>query len=377
MHVFSSCWIGFTLFLILACGTPKAIVEESKTSEEPTYSTQYLNQQLDSIIIAGAPSVAIAVIKPDTILYGLSGTTKVGSETQVTLQSKYHLGSNSKAITSFIAFKLIEQGRISLNTKFTDLHADSMITNSPYRDITLGDLLSHRAHVQAFTSGAEFYTIPPLVGDTESRRLQFALEVLKRDPIHSKTLSYDYSNAGYAISASMLEIATKESYEDLLAQTMADLSLDYYNGFPNKEDINHPWGHWMSGYNFVAHPPDHEYKLQDYMLPAGDISMNIQDYSTFVQMHLRGLNGEDNYLTSESYRAMHYANEGYSYGWGNAIMDEKQGSYHDGTTGTFYCHTILIPSTNIAIAITINSAQPEHVKAIYALRKKLTEHYQN
>src|SRR5690554_7237522 len=62
------------------------------------------------------PALAAAYITTDSIYYGVSGTTQITNHQKVTLQNKFHLGSNTKAITSFIAMRLIEDYKIDLKT---------------------------------------------------------------------------------------------------------------------------------------------------------------------------------------------------------------------------------------------------------------------
>ncbi|MEZ4804283.1 MAG: serine hydrolase domain-containing protein [Bacteroidia bacterium] len=104
----------------------------------------------------------------------------------------FHLGSNSKAFTSAIAFKCIDSGYFTLQTKFVDVFPelkDSML--EVYRFITISDLLSHQARVRAYTSGSEFINLPAFNGSVSDKRCSFAKFVLKQSPVKSGT----YSNA--------------------------------------------------------------------------------------------------------------------------------------------------------------------------------------
>jgi len=308
--------------------------------------------------------------------FNVSGQSKSVGGNQVGITSKYHLGSNSKAITSFIAFKLIQEGVLNLDIQLSEVYKDSSFLHSPYMDITLEQLLSHTANIQPFTSGIEFMSIPKFDGPINEKRKVFAKKVLELKPVKSD-IDYNYSNAGYVIAAMLLELKTGKTYEELLDETLAELQLDHYNGFPNKENIEYPWGHWMQGKELVPLDPDADYKLEDYMLPAGDISMNIEDYAEFVQMNLNGLLGENNYLNSENYYLMHFGKKNYSYGWRNYELEGRQESNHDGSVGTYYCHTIISPDCRIAISIFINSALEDHVDAIYRLREILINRYKD
>jgi CubicO group peptidase (beta-lactamase class C family) len=178
-----------------------------------------------------------------------------------------------------------------------------------------------------------------------------------------------YSNAGYVIASLMMEKASSQTFEKLVKGNLTKMKLDCFFGFPNQESEDNPWGHWEQFGQFISLNPQHPYKLEDFMLSAGDISMNILDYSRFIQIHLRGLNGRDDQLTKKDFEELHYKFNGYAYGWGNSNINSKPVSFHDGSTGTFYCHTIIIPSIDLAVVVMTNSAKEKHIEAIYKLRE--------
>ena len=182
-----------------------------------------------------------------------------------------------------------------------------------------------------------------------------------------------YSNAGYVIASYMLEKASDKTFEELVKYYCEELGIDCFYGFPNKERKLNPWGHIEENGVLISLGPDDPYELEDFMLAAGDMAMDILDYSKFIQINLQGLNGASNYLSQDSFEALHFKFEGYSYGWGNSISEEQKLSFHDGSGGTYYCHTILIPQNDLAIVVMTNSAENKHVEGIYQLRDMLIE----
>lgn len=317
------------------------------------------------------PAMAVAVVRPDTTHYGIGGTNKTKEGSRVQLSHKFHLGSNTKAVTSLMAMKLIEEGKVSLDTRFFRYFPKlKRKANKAYWKMTLGELLSHQAGIAPYTSGFAFKLLPELGTELAVRKVNFAKAVLKDTPVEQGT----YSNAGYVLAGLLMAKVADKSYEELLAETMKALALDYALGAPNKETTANPWGHWSDGGGaLIAHGPDHVYQLEDFMLPAGDLSMNVVDYAALVQLHLQGLTGKDNYLKASHYQRLHFGLENYSYGWGNDKSAEHPVSYHDGSLGTFYAHTIMIPKLEIAIIVLTNSAEKIHVAAIYQLREQLVK----
>ena len=327
-----------------------------------------LNAKVSS---ATVPGMAAAIIYKDAIYYGTAGTISNKSTDVVTKETLFHIGSNTKAFTSLLAFQAIEQGKLSLETSFFTLFPELKSTkNTPYHNITLKDLLSHQAQVQPFTAGNEINQISITKTSLPEKRIEFSEQLLQLNQVEKGT----YSNAGYVLAAMMIEKAEQKSFEDVLKDFLNTQVWDYSYGFPNKKDIKNAWGHWDENNTLVALAPNHEYQLPDYMLPAGDLSMNIVHYAQWLQLHLKGLNTETTLLSTESFNQMHFDVKDYSYGWGNADQMGQKLSFHDGSTGTFYTHTILIPDEQIGITIFANAADDKHVEAIYALQQEFITH---
>ncbi|OAD19448.1 hypothetical protein THIOM_004911 [Candidatus Thiomargarita nelsonii] len=53
---------------------------------------------------------------------------------------------------------------------------------------------------------------------------------------------------------------------------------------------------------FEVFPPEHEYKLPYSLTPAGNLSLTPRDYAKYTQLHLKGLRGKENYISSEGYK---------------------------------------------------------------------------
>lgn len=335
-------------------------------------SAQKTNTIIDSLVAKtikeyNIPAISASLVTSDNVFYGIGGITKINDSKKVTLQSKFHLGSNTKAITASVAMKMIENKELNLDTKFVDVFPELRDNiKKVYQEITLADLLSHKAQIQPYTSGLEYIKLPKFKGKVSDKRYEFAKFVLNEEPVTKGT----YSNAGYAIVSLLLEKKSGVPFEELVKKYMTDLKLDFFFGFPNKETENNPAGHWKENDKWITHTPENSYKLKDFMLSAGDISMNIIDYSKFIQLNLNGLE-KDNYLLKESYKKLHFNNEGYSFGWINAKINNLLISTHNGSAGTYYCHAILIPKFKIAVIVMTNSAGKNQLKGIVELRENI------
>lgn len=343
---------------------------------------------LDSIRVRyDLPALAAAVIEPNRIRYVYGGVRRKyqPSADSVRLTDYFHLGSNTKGVTSLLAAKLVEAGRLSWDSRLLDVVPELRQQARPaYGRVTLGDLLSHRTGIAPYMQRSEFKRLPPFKGPDSTRRLEFARVVLQQPPVgRPPGKRYAYSNAGYVIAALMLEHAAHRSWESLLDSTFRQLGLNYWLGFPNMRATHEPWGHWgslpLDSVLMPLGPTPDAYRWGRYMNPAVNLSMPLPDFAHLVQLHLCGLLGRTNYLRARTYREVHFGRPEYAYGW---FTDHEPGSLgsriseHDGSTGTFFCHVVIYPGRSLAIVVVANEGGLPARQACHALRRHLLQLYQ-
>ncbi|MFT4033299.1 MAG: serine hydrolase [Siphonobacter sp.] len=155
------------------------------------------------------PAIGYAVVKSDTLLtLDVRGVRRNDTNEPVQAYDYFHIGSNTKAMTAYVAARLVAAGLIRWDTPFFELFPeDKENALIDYRGITLEKLLSHRAGIPAYTSGLEFMNLPKFTGkDVTERRRQFARHIFRQVPV--KTEPYGYSNAGYTLASLMLTKVT-------------------------------------------------------------------------------------------------------------------------------------------------------------------------
>jgi len=106
------------------------------------------------------PAIAWVVAGADSMLEtGALGVRKLKSADLITPADRFHLGSNTKAMTATVIAMGVEEGKLSWKSRPLDVFPDLDSTIDPaYRDITLTDLLTHRASIPQFndTDSPEF-----------------------------------------------------------------------------------------------------------------------------------------------------------------------------------------------------------------------------
>ena len=139
-----------------------------------------------------------------------------------------------------------------------------------------------------------------------------------------------------------------------------------------------PWGHMIHKGKIEVFPPDHPYQIPYLVTPAGDLSMTPKDYAKYTQMHLQGLRGKKNFLASQSYQYMHFGHKGFSLGVFNSRFAGFNFSGFDGSAGTFYCRSIIVPESDFAFIIMTNVGSSKgKVNAVEWLTRKIVSKHFN
>ncbi len=329
----------------------------------------------DAVTKYGVPGLSASVILGDRIWTAVAGVRASTAPNRVENGDRFGSGSTTKAMTATLAAILVERGVIRWDTTISDLFPKWSPTIRPeYRDVTIEQLLQHRGGIIADDDASEalIQKIAAVRGTSRAARLALAPEVLK-EPVPVSTGTFRYSNAGYAIAATMMEAATGQSYERLMQRYIFNplgmSSATFDPPVSNPLRPKQPIGHLPDGTPAPGDQAPFAY-LSKFLHPAGaELRMNSMDWSKFIQVHLgQKVNGVQ-LLTSTSLRRLHLGvpipdagpDVGYAMGWVTvpaavAGLDPSLGRVltHDGSDGVWLSQVAALPDANIAITIMAN-----------------------
>jgi D-alanyl-D-alanine carboxypeptidase len=271
-------------------------------------------------------------------------TLEVAVSGSLTLNDR--LGLPSCHMTATMLAALVEQGKLSWNTRVLDVFPEWGNEVRPqYRSITLTDLLSHHAGLPQYKSShsPEWQDVKALSGAPTQQRRELALHALRRQPAAPPQTDWLDSNVGCPVAAAMAERVTGESWEFLM-QKLLFQPLGIHATFD-----------WPA-----------------YLLPDVGIAMTIGDYAKFLQLHLKGLKGQGGILKSETIRHLHSPVRSHSFfdpmdrrwalGWGlgkfeGTPQSSIAGGWSDSgdSSRNFFFLTWLLPSRGLAVAVFSNS----------------------
>lgn len=325
------------------------------------------------------PELSYAVLNSKKILeMNATGKHSVNLPDTATLNDRFHIASNTKAMTAFMIAKYVESGKLSWSSKFFDLFPEwKKESKVEYENITLKDLLSHRAGIHTLQGDSTDPEVPSFNGTKVEKRKAFGRFVLKIDPLKTDSLRpFIYSNAGYTLATLMLEKVTNQSWEELVIKVFnADLKLDVAFSWPENQKRKDTWGHSFEKGTLIPVPSNTDFRL-DYTEPSGDLNLKIKDFAKFIQLHLNGLQGNNNYLKASTYSFLHNGLKNYAMGWYN--IEENGGEYstHSGTVGTYYTTVQIDRKKGIGFIIFTNSFNNNTQQGVRLLMRRLKEEFQ-
>jgi len=242
---------------------------------------------LDAVFEEHAPpALAAGIVSREGLQWsGVRGVRRVGSPDAATLQDRWHLGSNTKAMTAAVYGRLVDRGLTRWERPMVDIFPE--IAAAPaWAGVTVDQLMSHHAGLRDDDLLPRDVRIAargdarPLV-EQRLDRVRAALEAGPRGAVGT----YAYANINYILAGAAIERISGAAWEAAIAaELFAPLGITT-GGFGAPEG-DQPWGHQtLAG---VMTPLDSVLKPDNppLMGPAGTAHMSLSDYAAFLRLFL-------------------------------------------------------------------------------------------
>lgn len=270
---------------------------------------------LDAAFAAGPPALAGGVVTREGLIWsGVRGKRRADADDAVTLEDRWHLGSNTKAMTAAVFARLVEQGRthwgLTMAEAFPDLALDPA-----WRSVPIEALLRHRAGL----------TDDPVIGrpwlttardDTRSlpaQRAALTASALAQPP-RGQPGEFAYANLNYIIAGAVIEAITGGSWEDAMRRELFQPLGLTSAGFGAPSGPN-AWGHNQAAGRATPMDPANPGSDNPLALgPAGTAHMSIADYARWIQ----AVCGQGDWLSADSLSRLNTTTEtnpAYALGW--------------------------------------------------------------
>lgn len=295
------------------------------------------------------PALGMAVWRHgELVASAVTGTRKAGDATRVTFDDRWHLGSDTKAMTATLVGIYVDRGVLHWNDSLGKLFAGVTI-DPQFADVTLDQLLQHRgglpAHEPADVLAQEWAD-----GKAPDARAKYVAAILGKPPAQPPG-TYVYANASFVVAGAALERATGKPWEQLIRDDLwTPLHMTSCGfGAPTGDS---PWGHRRHGDELEPMSP--ELALADNppaLGPAGTVHCTLADWGKFLAIHA----APSTPLVSAQTMAHLHAGPHYSGGW--LIYDIAPGDRryaHEGSNTMWHAIALVVPARDEAIAIVAN-----------------------
>ena len=312
---------------------------------------------------SGAPAMAAAGRSTNGKSINLAdGLRSAAAAVAATPNDQWHLGSMTKSMTATLVARMVDAGRVSwddtvgavLGSAIPDMRAE-------YRDVSFRHLLCHRAGLQPnipVEALSQFQRENP---DPRQERIAWSRIALKMDPVGPKEATFAYSNNGYIIAGTMLEVKLGKKWEDLITeQVFTPLSMTSAGfgapGAPGR--LDQPVGHapGASGPH-TPYPPGGAVSDNPAALgPAGRVHATLDDVLKFCEAH----RDRTALLKPESWDTLHTPPFGGDYAMGWVKIENR--FWHNGSNTLFYSEMTFDPSTGVVCAAACNDGNVDAVQ---------------
>ncbi|MCL6741422.1 beta-lactamase family protein [Sphingomonas sp. RB56-2] len=306
----------------------------------------------------------------------VSGKRRISRPDPVKVGDRWNLGSDGKAMTATMVARLVEEGKLRWDTPLAQLLPELAADMQPqYRDVTLLELLSHRAGLpENHDDLPYFYTFLDDKRPLPTQRLDYLHKAVADAPIAPARGEMHYSNTGLILAAAVAERAAGKPFEQLMyEEVFGPLGMKSAT-FAQPVKPNEPVGH-VDG-RVADQPKDSNPQM---FMPAGGVRMSIADWARFCIDQMNGDQGHGKLLKPETYRLLH-TGQGATHsalGWGVAATPlGRQGPAltHNGSDGNWYAIVVLFPKTGNGLLVAANAADSMGGdKATLAVARELIE----
>lgn len=323
--------------------TKKAAAEKAKVLTETfaTTSVQYALIDHGKIVVSGQ-----------------TGKNDALGKVPLTKDTMYGTGSTSKVFATAAVMKLVDEGKVNLDTPVVQYIPEFTMKDERYKKITVRMLLNHSSGLRGTTLGNVF-----LLGDNDTSAHDTLLDQLQKQTLKADPGAYSvYCNDGFTLAEIVVERVSGMSYTEFLHKYFTDpLAMNHTKTPLDQVDSNKFAGTYHPA--FEGQLPTENANI----IGAGGIYSTAEDLVRFSQI-FTGQN--DKILSSESVKAMRAEEykkgmwpEGdadtminYGLGWDSVklypfnsygIQAENKG----GDTIMYHASLLVLPEQNMAAAV--------------------------
>lgn len=346
------------------------------------------------------PALAAAVVRDGRIIAaGAVGTRRAGTQTPVTRDDRFHLGSDTKAMTALLAAMLVEEGRLRWDTTVGEVFPELVARMAPgRREVTLTQLLSHTSGEGADTPAtiAAVEQAGTQAGNLDALRAWLVGEWVAQPLAGAPGTTFTYANMNYVLAGAMIERRSGRTWDELIVErifTPLALASAGLGAQSSLGRVDAPLGHALVDGTPVAFLAGPDGDNPPVIGPAGIAHMSVLDFARWAAWNAGGGRRAPALVRPETLATLHTpvvrmpprpdaapgtpSGGAYALGWGQVEVEWAAVPllYHGGSNGKNLAHIWVEPGRDTAMVVMTNVASAQADAAFLALAADLYRTY--
>jgi CubicO group peptidase (beta-lactamase class C family) len=308
------------------------------------------------------PGAVLAIVRGEEVIFARGfGLADVEKKTPVTPETRFFIGSTTKAFTATLVGMLVDEGRMQWDDpveKYLPEFKLKVQSTDPNDRATLRDVMSHRT---GFTRMGLLEINPGMSSDEILRRASAA------EPIAPFRQRFLYNNEHFLAAGAAAGVAAGTSWHALVKARI----LDPLGMTATRTSVREAWNDPRTARGYTWDEAGQRVRPLtfetmgfniDGIAPAGAIGSTATDMTAWLRFLLRQGVQDGKALISPAALATTWTRQipiggtaGYGMGW---IVRDWQGQRliaHDGAIGGFSAHVGLLPDSKIGFVVLTNT----------------------
>ena len=317
---------------------------------------EQLEQQRQTLHV---PGMAIAVVKDDEVILSHGfGVTNIETETPVTPETIFAIGSTTKAFTATLVGMLVDEEKMDWDdaiTNYLPYFTMDIESEDETAEVAIRDLLSHRTG---------FVRMGLLFVSGEIPREEVLQAATLAEPWTGFNEKFYYSNVMFMAAGIAAAEAADTDWDTMVTERIFEpLGMESSSTSITQAQMD---SRLSLGYLWDDDLEAYEYKSMrnvDNIAPAGSINSNVLDMAQWIRLQLGGGEYEGQRLISEEQLTETWTSHieiaediDYGLGW---MLREWEGQpvvEHGGNVDGFSAQVALLPESDLGFVLLTNAS---------------------
>ncbi len=318
-----------------------SLIVLTTTAQAQTFNKQKLDSLFDLLEQNEKGMGSISIFKNGSEIYNRPyGFSNIATKSKNNSGTRFRVGSVTKTFTATLIMKLIEEKKLSLDTKLSQFYPQI----EQAENITIEHLLRHRSGIYNLTNDANYARGWHKNYFTKTALLE---KIMSKKNVFLPNEKSSYSNSGYILLSLIAEDVTKQDYSTLIEQYITS-PLKLNNTFvgkaiePSKNEA----------YSFSKISTWVLEEETDMSIPrgAGAIVSTPTELNVFMNALMNG-----KIVNQESLNLMKLIKDDFGIGLFIIPFYDKKSFGHTGGIDGFQSVVTYFPDDNLSIAISSNA----------------------